>query len=86
MIGDRITDVQLAKNLGCKAIWLNNDPNLGGAEISNSRGELEEVIALETTAWARIYEFLKLGLRQVIHERNTSETQIKIEVECGWAG
>ena len=27
VIGDRITDVQLAKNLGCKAIWLNNDPN-----------------------------------------------------------
>ena len=30
VIGDRITDVQLAKNLGCKAIWLNNDPALGG--------------------------------------------------------
>src|SRR5215471_9275073 len=33
VIGDRITDVQLAKNLGCKAIWLNNDPNLGAGEI-----------------------------------------------------
>ena len=29
VIGDRITDVQLAKNLGCKAIWLNNDPSPG---------------------------------------------------------
>src|SRR5260221_174430 len=35
VIGDRITDVQLAKNLGCKGIWLNNDSSLGGAEIKN---------------------------------------------------
>src|SRR3954469_3846628 len=32
VIGDRITNVQLAKNLGCKAIWLNQDPNLGAGE------------------------------------------------------
>jgi imidazoleglycerol-phosphate dehydratase/histidinol-phosphatase len=86
VIGDRITDVQLAKNLGCKAIWLNNDPDLGGAEISDSRRELEEVIALETTAWGKIYEFLKLGLRRVIHERNTNETQIKIELNVDGSG
>ena len=36
VIGDRITDVQLAKNLGCKGIWLNNDPTLGGGEIKDS--------------------------------------------------
>jgi imidazoleglycerol-phosphate dehydratase / histidinol-phosphatase len=80
VIGDRITDVQLAKNLGCKAIWLNNDPALGGAEISDSRRELEDSIALETPEWSRIYEFLKLGLRHVVHERNTNETQIKIDL------
>src|ERR1700753_4114735 len=48
VIGDRITDVQLAKNLGCKAIWLNNDAALGGAEISDQRKDLDPVIALET--------------------------------------
>src|SRR4051812_27756818 len=58
VIGDRITDVQVAKNLGCKAIWLNNDANLGGAEIKDSRKELEKVIALETKQWKDIYEFL----------------------------
>ena len=86
VIGDRITDVQLAKNLGCKAIWLNNDASLGGAEISDSRHELEGAIALETPDWSKIYEFLKLGLRRVVHERNTSETQIKIDLNVDGSG
>jgi len=86
VIGDRITDVQLAKNLGCQAIWLNNDPELGGAEISDARKDLDETIALETTQWSQIYEFMKLGLRRVIHERNTSETQIKIELNVDGSG
>lgn len=86
VIGDRITDVQLAKNLGCKAIWINNDPNLGGAEINDARAELEKVIALETTAWKDIYEFLKLGLRKVHHERNTNETKISIDLNVDGSG
>jgi imidazoleglycerol-phosphate dehydratase/histidinol-phosphatase len=79
VIGDRITDVQLAKNLGCKAIWLNNDPNLGGAEINDSVKALQSTISLETTEWKQIYEFLKLGNRFIKHERNTNETKISIE-------
>ncbi len=86
VIGDRITDVQLAKNLGCKVFWLNNDPNLGGKEISNSLQELESTIALETTEWSKIYEFLKLGLRHVVHERNTNETKIKIDLNVDGNG
>jgi len=86
VIGDRITDVQLAKNLGCKAIWLNNDDSLGGAEISDSRRDLEGSIALETPDWSKVYEFLKLGLRRVVHERNTSETQIKIDLNVDGSG
>lgn len=86
VIGDRITDVQLAKNLGCKAIWINNDPNLGGAELNDARAELEKVVALETTEWKDIYEFLKLGLRKVIHERNTNETKIHIELNLDGSG
>src|SRR5688500_4900664 len=78
VIGDRITDVQLAKNLGCKAIWLNNDPELGAGEVKDQADELRNVIALETSEWSKIYEFLRLGLRKVVHERNTNETQIKI--------
>ncbi|THU39961.1 bifunctional histidinol-phosphatase/imidazoleglycerol-phosphate dehydratase HisB [Niastella caeni] len=86
VIGDRITDVQLAKNLGCKAIWLNNDPDLGAGEIKDKVAELRPIIALETTLWSIIYEYLKLGLRKVVHERNTNETQIKIELNVDGSG
>jgi imidazoleglycerol-phosphate dehydratase / histidinol-phosphatase len=86
VIGDRITDVQLAKNLGCKAIWLNNDPSLGGTEIQDKIDELQPVIALQTIAWKDIYEFLKLGLRIVHHERNTNETKIAIDINFDGSG
>ena len=86
VIGDRITDVQLAKNLGCKAIWLNSDPKLGGSEISDSLKDLQSTIALETTEWKKIYEFLKLGNRVVHHERNTNETKISIELNLDGNG
>jgi imidazoleglycerol-phosphate dehydratase/histidinol-phosphatase len=86
VIGDRITDVQLAKNLGCKAIWINNDPDLGGAEISDTLKALQSTIILETTEWKKIYEFLKLGNRLVKHERSTNETKISIELNLDGNG
>jgi imidazoleglycerol-phosphate dehydratase / histidinol-phosphatase len=86
VIGDRITDVQLAKNLNCKAIWLNNDPELGSAEISDKIHQLKPVVVLETKEWKEVYQFLKSGLRQVVHERNTHETQIKIELNIDGSG
>ncbi len=86
VIGDRVTDVQLAKNLGCKAIWINNDPALGGAEISDTLKSLASTIALETTEWKKIYEFLRLGNRYIKHERNTNETRINIELDLDGSG
>ena len=80
VIGDRITDVQLAKNLGCKAIWINNDVSLGTAEITNDITSLQSTIALETSYWKSIYEFLKLGQRIIQHERNTNETKIQLRM------
>lgn len=86
VIGDRITDIQLAKNLGCKGIWLNNDASLGGGEIKDKAEELKTTVALETTNWSDIYSFLKLGLRKVKQERNTNETKISIELNVDGSG
>ena len=87
VIGDRITDIQLAKNLGCKGIWLNNDANLGAAEIKDKVHELRQsTIALETPNWKEIYEFLKLGLRKVHQERITNETTISIDLNIDGSG
>jgi len=86
VIGDRITDVQLAKNLGCKAIWLNTDASLGAAEIDAAINELTSSIALETIHWADIYSFLKLGLRSVTHTRNTNETKITVALNVDGSG
>ncbi len=86
VIGDRITDVQLAKNIGCRAIWLKQDAQLGVLEVNDSAADLEKVIALETVHWSEIYTFLKLGLRQVHHERNTRETKISIELNADGNG
>ena len=77
VIGDRITDMQLAKNLGCKGFWLNNDASLGAKEVKkNSVDELrKEVVVLESPNWKDIYEYLKLPKRAVTHTRNTNEIQ-----------
>ncbi|MCX6316798.1 MAG: bifunctional histidinol-phosphatase/imidazoleglycerol-phosphate dehydratase HisB [Bacteroidetes bacterium] len=86
VIGDRITDVQLAKNLGCKAIWLNNDAALGAAEINDTISALQDTIALETSQWQAIYELLRPDQRIVTHERNTNETKIAVTLNLDGTG
>jgi imidazoleglycerol-phosphate dehydratase/histidinol-phosphatase len=88
VIGDRITDIQLAKNLGCKGIWLNNDPSLGAGEIADKAAALRSdgTIALESIHWSEIYQFLRNGLRIVEHERNTNETTISVRVNIDGEG
>jgi imidazoleglycerol-phosphate dehydratase/histidinol-phosphatase len=87
VIGDRLNDVMLAKKLGAKAIWLNNNTNLGGAEFSGQNPEeLRPVIALETSEWEKIYELLKLGQRKIEHRRSTKETDIFIKLNLDGKG
>jgi imidazoleglycerol-phosphate dehydratase / histidinol-phosphatase len=86
VIGDRLTDVELAKNLGSRAIYINDETYLGADEITVKRAELNDFIALESNDWNTIYEFLKLEDRSAFIERNTNETQIKIEVNLDGRG
>lgn len=86
VIGDRITDVELAKNLGSKAIFINTDEGLGSAEIASKFHELEAVIALKTTEWKAIYEFLKLENRVASISRKTNETDIFINLNLDGTG
>lgn len=86
VIGDRLTDVELAKNLDSKAIFINNFQELGTSEITVSHEDLKKVIALETQKWEDIYNFLKQPSRKVSHERNTNETKIKVELNLDGAG
>lgn len=86
VIGDRLNDVILAKNLGAKAIWLRNNDLLGQNELLEKAETLQEVIALETQNWADIYTMLRAGTRSVQHERNTNETKISIKLDLDGTG
>lgn len=78
VIGDRETDIQLAKNLGAKAIFIKN-PKF---EINNS----DETVSLIAEDWQDIYEFLKLPERKVLHQRKTKETDIIVELNLDGKG
>jgi len=86
VIGDRWTDVQLAKNLGAQAIYISSNGQLGQSELTTTPSELTEVIALETLSWKEIYEFLKLKNRSAGLVRKTNETQISIALNLDGTG
>lgn len=79
VIGDRATDVELARNLGCKAILLQPDR-------SSLTEELKETCVLATTDWDRIAEFLFAGERTAEVRRTTNETDIYIRLDLDGNG
>lgn len=72
VIGDRITDVQLAENMSCKSIFLSN--------------EQHQSADLCTTDWEEIYRFLKDQHRKGKVKRKTKETDIEVEVDLDGTG
>ena len=86
VIGDRMTDIELAKNLGARGIFINNDNIEGTDELTVTKDELENYIALETKDWSAIYEFLKAKDRTGSISRNTNETKIQIDLNLDGTG
>ena len=75
VIGDRVTDVKLAENLGCKAVLFNE----GLVYESNA-------IWLQSQSWLKVYEYLRLQSRVVNHARHTNETKIDIYLDLDGKG
>jgi imidazoleglycerol-phosphate dehydratase/histidinol-phosphatase len=80
VIGDRLTDVQLAKNLNCKAILLND------AALLDGYPELQKVCILATTDWDKVTEILFAKERCAVVRRVTKETDIFVEVNLDGSG
>lgn len=83
VIGDRLSDAQLAKNLGCKAILLRDIDDV--ASELKEKG-LSETTSIVTTSWDKVSEFLQGGSRQATVTRNTSETKIEVSVDLDGTG
>ena len=83
VIGDRLTDIELAKNLNSKGIFITNNESLGANE---AYGSLNETIVLKTKSWGVIYDFLKLEQRITIKKRATHETDINLSLNLDGSG
>ncbi|WP_297762398.1 bifunctional histidinol-phosphatase/imidazoleglycerol-phosphate dehydratase HisB [uncultured Muriicola sp.] len=86
VIGDRLTDMELAKNMGTKGIFIQNNLDLGSDEVTIDQKEVRSYIALETDSWEAIYKYLLSENRIASHARKTKETQIAIQLNLDGTG
>ena len=89
VIGDRVTDVELAKNLGCRAILLQDDKSVL-KPVTEGEGApcegLENVCVLATTDWDRVADFLFAGERRAEVHRVTHETDVFVSIDLDGSG
>ena len=78
VIGDRLTDMELARNLGAKGIFLQASDE---GEKALAQAGLTDAVVLVTDRWWDIAEFLRASRRTAHVERNTRETRIKVDVD-----
>ena len=83
VIGDRISDMELAKNLNSKGILINIDNIKLKEETEN---DFDDVISLKTNSWSEIYSHLKLKDRVVKKKRKTNETDIVMNLNLDGKG
>ncbi len=86
VIGDRWTDVELAKNLGCKAFLFQNEAIEVSLELSFSSTELEQQIQRKASSWEEIVVNLRMGVRRVSVRRTTAETDCNITLDLDGSG
>ncbi len=86
VLGDRITDMVLARNLGARGIWLDDGSGLGGDETGITEEELAATVALRTADWQEIYLFLRAQQRRARVRRTTRETGITVELALDGSG
>ena len=84
VIGDRLTDMMLARNLGARGILI--APDVEQAQQRIAEAGLAEVVALVAPDWARIADFLRAGNRTAQVQRTTAETDILIRLALDGTG
>jgi imidazoleglycerol-phosphate dehydratase/histidinol-phosphatase len=82
VIGDRVTDIELARNLGCKGILIND----GSLHPPLAEKKLYEICSITTTSWSEIADFLSKPRRIATTRRTTKETDITIEINLDGNG
>ena len=84
VIGDRLTDMMLARNLGARGILI--APDVEQAQQSIAEAGLVDVVALVAPDWARIADYLRAGSRTARVQRTTAETDILIGLALDGTG
>ena len=83
VIGDRLTDLKFAQNIGCKGILIND---LKTTDHLKSGSNIDEDSMFSFQDWKSIYNFLKLEFRTISFTRKTNETKIKISLNLDGTG